>query len=206
MRTSEKIWKVSLLVAFFSLLSVPSFSQIRFGAQAGVDIIDHKINSDILNTRNRLGFYLGPKMEASIPFIGLGADLSLLYGLHKYKVTDKVNADYDISDYHYLSIPLNLKKRFSVLGLVGVFFNAGPYGEVKLSGGNVKKASDDFKSRNFKMGLNFGGGVQLFKSFDIGLQFRYKLTDDYADDKPGLGDLTKINDKTWSLNLTYFFK
>ena len=115
-------------------------AQLRFGVKGGFDVSSNRINKDILNTHNRLGFQIGGTMELMAPIVGWGGELSVLYG-HQKGDDGKTDAgnEYNVKDYNYLRVPLNLKKKFSVVGLFGVFIQAGPYAEFRLSGGDVEK-------------------------------------------------------------------
>lgn len=190
------------LIAFL-VLSISATAQIKFGAKVGVDVADHKINSSILNAKNRLGFQIGPTVDLMIPATGWGVDLSLLYGYKKYSIDEK-EANVDISNYNYLMIPLNIKKRFSII-IAGMYVSAGPYAAVKLSGGDLKRAGEEFKAKSFEAGINAGVGVNLFSKVDLGLNYKCKLTDNYSADKGDIGNIGDKTYQTWSVGLTYFF-
>lgn len=189
-------------------------AQLRFGLKGGFDVSSNRINKDILNTNNRLGFQVGGTLELMAPIVGWGGELSVLYGQQKGDKDidlkkEGASEKYHLSDYNYLRIPLNLKKKFSIVGLFGVFIQAGPYAEFKLSGGDFKEKGDavkQYKSKSYGMGINAGAGVELLKHLEIGMYYRKSLTDNYGDDKPSVGDyLWKKKPDNWSVNLTYFF-
>lgn len=198
----KKNYLLLLLISFF-LLSIPATAQVKFGLKAGVDVADHKIKSSILNAKNRLGFQVGPTVDLMIPLTGWGIDLSLLYGYKKYSIDEK-EANVDISNYSYLMIPLNLKKRFSII-VAGMYVSAGPYASVRLSGGDLKLAGEEFKAKSFEAGINAGVGVSLFSKVDLGLNYKCKLTDNYSADKGDIGNIGDKTYQTWSVGLTYFF-
>lgn len=184
-----------------------AMSQLRFGLKGGFDVSSNRLNKDILNAHNRLGFQVGGTMELMAPIVGWGGELSVLYGHQKGddNVSAKDNSSkYNISDYNYLRVPLNLKKKFSILGLFGVFIQAGPYAEFRLSGGDVEKLDQQWKSKSFGFGLNAGAGVELLKHLEVGMYYRKSLTNNYGD-KPGWGNIVKKRPDNWSVDLTYFF-
>lgn len=203
--------KLILAISFILLNVGIASSQVRFGLKGGFDVNSNRINKDILNAHNRLGFQIGGTLEVMAPFTGWGGELSVLYGHQKFDidgVKGSSNKDYDLSNYNYLRIPLNLKKKFSVLGLLGIFVAAGPYAEIKLNGGDFKEKGgfEQFKSKSFGMGINAGAGVELLKHLEVGMYYRKALTNDYASDTPSIGDyLWKKKPSNWSVNLTYFF-
>lgn len=195
------------LVAFTGVNTATA--QIKWGIKAGFDVVDHKINTSILNTKNRLGFQVGPTVEFGIPLLG-GLETGLLYGHKEYKTEFKdaalAEGDASISDYNYLTLPLNLKKRWG-LGLAGVFIYGGPYATLKLSGGdfNIKQYTEEIKSKNFGVGLNFGGGVNLFSKVDVFLQYRVDLTDRYSETKADLSNFADKKHQSWTVGLAYLF-
>ncbi len=207
MKTNTKI--IISLVFLLSVINVnTAMSQLRFGLKGGFDVSSNRLNKDILNTHNRLGFQIGGTMELMAPIVGWGGELSVLYGHQKgdddVKQKDVNGNTYDISDYNYLRVPLNLKKKFSIVGLFGVFIQAGPYVEFKLSGGDVEKLDQQWKSKSFGAGLNAGAGVELLNHLELGMYYRKSLTDNYGD-KQGWENVVKKRPDNWSVNLTYFF-
>jgi len=203
---TKLIIKTLVITSLFFLNVFVVSSQVSFGLRGGFDVAENKISKDILNAHNRLGFQVGPTMRFSLPLVGLGIDAGLLYGHKQYDVKNNPE-DIDLSDYNYLMIPVDLKKSFSLLGTLGVFIKGGPFGEIKLSGGDFKNGEGDkVKSKGFGMGLNFGVGVSLFSKLEVGMDYRFKLTDNYEEDKPNFGDyFSTRKDKTWNVNLTYLF-
>lgn len=203
----NKTYIKSLAVVCLLLIGVfQANAQLRFGLKGGFDVSNNRLNKDILNTSNRLGFQVGGTMELMAPIVGWGAELSLLYGHQEFNIKGTKADDIEsakISDYNYLRVPLNLKKKFSVLGLFGVFIQAGPYAEFKLSGGDVS-LEKQYKSKSFGAGLNAGAGVELLNHLEVGMYYRKALTDNYSDSK-GWGNIVKNKPDNWSVNLTYFF-
>lgn len=203
------MFKRSLFALLFAIITLTNINtasaQIKWGIRGGVDVADHKINTSILNTKNRLGFQVGPVVEFGIPLLG-GIETGLLYGHKEYKAEfkDAENADASISDYNYLTLPLNLKKRWG-LGLAGVFIYGGPYATLKLSGGDFKSYTEDVKAKNFGVGLNFGAGVNLFSKVDVAIQYRVDLTDKYSESKGDISNFVDKKHQTWTVGLTYFF-
>lgn len=197
-----------IFVLLLSLINInTASSQLRFGLKGGFDVSSNRLNKDILNTNNRLGFQIGGTMELTAPIVGWGGELSILYGHQKgdKDVLDKENKDkYSISDYNYLRVPLNFKKKFSIVGLFGVFIQAGPYVEFKLSGGDVDKLDKQWNSKSFGAGLNAGAGVELLNHLELGMYYRKLLTNNYGEN-PGWLNVVKKRPDNWSVNLTYFF-
>lgn len=200
--------KKYLLLAIVILSTSVASAQIRLGVRGGVDLASAKISTSALDAGNRLGFQIGLNAEGTIPLIGLGLETGLMYGHKKYKNKEK-EENSKLSNYDYLSIPLNIKQRFS-LGLVGAYLSAGAYGNVKLGGKNLKIFEDtyhSYKSKDFILGMNFGAGVTLLKKVDVGLYYRHQLSDSYKEDGVNIGSLIKSEGKerSWTMSAVYFF-
>lgn len=200
--------KIFLLpVLFLSFLNInTASSQLRFGIKGGFDVVNNRINKDILNAHNRLGFQIGGTMELMAPLVGWGGEMSVLYGYQKgdKNLKDVDDNAYELSDYHYLRVPLNLKKKFTLIGLTGLFIQAGPYAEFKLSGADVKRLDEQWEARSFGMGVNAGAGIDVFDHFELGLYYRKSLTDNYGENQ-NWGNIVKKRPDNWSVRLTYFF-
>lgn len=208
MKTCLKIFTALIILSFININT--AMSQLRFGLKGGFDVSNHQINKDILNTHNRLGFQIGGTIELMAPIIGLGGEFSVLYGHQEgdsnLELKDS-GTKYELSDYDYLRVPLNLKKKFSLLGVLGAFIQAGPYVEFKLNGADFKEKEsieEQWESKSFGAGINAGAGVELLNHIELGMYYRKSLTSNYSDDK-GIDDLLKKKPHNWSVNLTYFF-
>lgn len=209
----KKITSASLksltLAVILSLCATYATAQVRFGVRGGFDLVDNAINDKILDSSNRLGFQIGGVLEVMSPMLGLGAELSVLYGHQEFDVDKK---DYEYSDYRYIHVPLNVKKTFGLLPKLGIFLSAGPYANFKLEGGNLKHLKKEietqYKSKGYGIGINAGAGVKLLDKCELGMYFRKQLTDNYSD-KPVSGSeiIDGLVDKpdNWSLKLSYFF-
>ena len=203
---TNRILSFALLFLLAILNISTSSAQIRFGVKGGFDVINNKLDFNILKASNRLGYQIGPTLEFMVPVSGFGVDIAALYGRKEYKIKDK-ESDATISDFDYISIPVNIKQRFNVLS-IGLFITAGAYGNVKVSGGdikNIKDITDEYKAKNFVFGLGAGAGVSLFSHLDLGIYFRGDLTKRYGDDFIEEGVFENKKNQTWSVGLTYFF-
>ncbi len=198
--------KYLILVLLLFFVSINTFAQLRFGVRGGVDVIQNKMNFNVLKASNRLGYQIGPTAEFIVPASGFGIDAAVLYGRKEYKAEDKQN-DASISDYDYISIPINLKQRIG-LGPIGIFFTGGAYGNVKINGGDIKNAGDvisEYKKKNFIFGLGAGAGVNVFKHFDVGLYFRGDLTKNYSYEYMDADTFQNKKNQTWTVGLNYYF-
>lgn len=196
---------LSFVVLLFSLGISNAEAQIaRGGIKAGIDVADHKVNSDLLKVGNRIGFQVGGVLELNIPFTGFGVETGVYYGNKDYKVDNlAVDATGDIADLEYLMVPISLKQRVSLFGIVGIYFTAGVYGTYGLSGGELTLGGSEYKQKEFQTGMNFGAGVSLIKHFELGMNYRYKFTDTFETGPSN--EYMKVGRQTWNVSLAYLF-
>jgi len=195
---------LGLLAVFFVAGTNVSHAQlVRYGLKAGVDVSDHKINSNIFNVKNRVGFQFGGVLQVNVPLTGFGVETGLQYGNKSYKISND-NGQGDISNLNYLTIPVMLRKNFSILGLTGIYVKAGVYGNIKLGGGELKLADGSkYDQKGFQTGLDTGLGVNVLNHLEVGMQYRYKFTDTY--DQDAVKDFRKVDRQTWTVSLAYLF-
>lgn len=192
------------MVAFLFVLNSNNVNAqlVRYGLKAGIDVSDHKINSDILSVKNRVGFQLGGVLQLNVPLVGFGVETGLQYGNKSYKVSNNDGSG-DISNLNYLTVPISLRQSFSLLGVAGVYFKVGVFGNAKISGGDLTLENTKYKQKGFQTGLDAGAGVILLKHLEVGMQYRYKFSDTY--DQEAAKDFRKVDRQTWTISLAYLF-
>lgn len=200
-----------LVVALGLIISLPSFSQIRIGVKAGVDIDNPTLNSSSFNVKNLTSYQVGPSVEIMLPVsaLDLGIDASLLYSDNRMTVKNLTedNEKQDVSN-RYLVLPVNLKVKANLGSEVFKLYGlAGPYAGYLISGDKIdfSQVGDDVKAKKFEGGLNFGLGFELFNLVQLGANYKVKLTDNYSTDKPEWNDPLNGKSQTWSISAAVFF-
>lgn len=162
--------------------AVPTDAKVKFGVKGGLNISSVHLNSDILKTDNVTGFQIGPMMEATVPLVGVGMDIAVLYSQKGTGValTDGVSTDVKTD---YIDVPLNLKWKFG-LPIVKGYFAAGPYVGFRIGGDKVwdipGNVVGQVEAKSFGAGLNFGAGVELISHLQVGINYTLGLTDNYS--------------------------
>lgn len=200
-----------LVVALGLIISLPSFTQIRIGVKAGVDIDNPTLNSSSFNVKNLTSYQVGPSVEIMLPVsaLDLGIDVSLLYSDNRMTVKNLTedNEKQDVSN-RYLVLPVNLKVKANLGSEVFKLYGlAGPYAGYLISGDKIdfSQVGDDVKAKKFEGGLNFGLGFELFNLVQLGANYKVKLTDNYSTDKPEWNDPLNGKSQTWSISAAVFF-
>ena len=171
MKKSFSILAVMLLVAAAAHAQLP----IKFGVKGGLNITKVKFDKDIAKADNRTGFFIGPMAEFTVPIVGIGADIAVLYDQKNIEVNDTKEK------LQFIDIPINLKYTLGLGDFAGIFFATGPQfsfnvGDKKLFDAETYK----MKSSNFSW--NVGAGVKLINHVQIG--YNYNI---------GLGKTAEVN-------------
>ena len=191
------------IVILISFLLVSIFSAqagIKFGVKAGVNLADASFSESALKPSNYTGFQAGIISEFTLPIIGLGMDAALLYSQQGVKI--KFDDLEKTKKFGTLDIPVNLKYKFGLLDVAGVYFTAGPYASFRLN----ENLKDQYETKSFGAGLNFGFGVELLSHLQVGANYKLGLTNDYSKFHPDFSMLKgdgKV--RVWTVSAAYFF-
>lgn len=166
----KKIIGLVLLAAF--LLGFSANAKFGIGPIAGVNINKLSASSEkIFDSANRAGFNIGVTGEYIVPFIGIGADISLMYAWQESKADyNGVNQSVKSS---FLQIPLHVKYKLSLAGIGKIFapyIYTGPDVAVKLGGSN-----DYFKTKSAQWGWDLGIGLQFIEHLQIGAGYTWGI-------------------------------
>ncbi len=192
-----------ILTLLLASAAVPTDAKVKFGVKGGLNISSVHLNSDILKTDNVTGFQIGPMMEATVPLIGVGMDIAVLYSQKGTGValTDGVSADVKTD---YIDVPLNLKWKFG-LPIVKGYFAAGPYVGFRIGGDKVwdipGNVVGQVEAKSFGAGLNFGAGVELISHLQVGINYTLGLTDNYSVKKLDLN----AKNRGWGVTAAFLF-
>ncbi|MDR0832817.1 MAG: porin family protein [Candidatus Symbiothrix sp.] len=185
---------VLVLVLAVSVIGTAQ-AQFSWGIKGGVNLVkaDFSKLEGNLDTKNLTGFQLGPMIEFTVPLIGVGMDAALLYSQDGFKFGDE---DFKTSS---LFVPVNLKYKLSLMGLIGAYGTAGPYINIKLDNNFI----ENVEAKSFGAGLNFGFGVEILSHLQLGANYQLGLTEDYS----MLNNVIDIKGKSkgWSITAAYLF-
>lgn len=195
----------------FAILCMSAFSLqagVRIGVKGGVNLANASISTDALKTDNFTGFQVGPIIELST-LSGFGLDAAVLYSQQGFEVKELSFKEKAAT----LDVPVNLKLKFSLADQMSIYLSAGPYLSFKLddqvSFGQIQQ---EWSTKKFGVGLNFGAGVELLKHLQVGVNYQLCLNDDYSNgvsitDYEGRLTIPDFNAKTriWSITAAFFF-
>ena len=194
-----------LFVVAALMIATPSDAQVRFGLKGGLNVSDMSLSKEVLESSNRLGFFVGPTLKVTLPLTGLSADISALYNQSESKLDDETITR------KYIDVPLNARFGFGI-GSLGIFAYAGPQvsfnvGDEEFNWTSTESYDNTFQLKKSLFSVNVGAGItvsslQLTANYNIAIGKTGDLS---------LGEIvnnvigTKARANNWQIGLAYFF-
>ena len=224
----KNILSLAVIVAALAF-ALPSQAQIKFGVKAGLNVNSFSVKNLPVNLdkKNRNGFFAGVTADVTVPIVGLGADISLLYdnrcigmgGYEGYDLdTNTPEGDYIESHktFHYVSLPINAKYTVGLSSLASVYVATGPQfswniGDRHWRAGSIDDVEDwqegwELKSSQFSW--NVGCGATVLSHVRIGYNYNIALgnTAEMTVWSAGKDAIKgKLKNNTHQISLTYLF-
>lgn len=206
--------KLFAVVAVAALLSVPSTAsaQFKFGLKGGLNITDMSFSSDVFETSNRAGFFIGPTVKFTLPVVGLGIDASALYDQREAE-TKGVYDEYDNEikqkiKQQAINIPINLRYNIGLGSLAAVYLAAGPQFGFNIGDKNQSLYNDaaEWKLKTSNFSVNVGAGVTLVSHLQLG--FNYNIVCGKTGEVTifdGAKSIVRGRSNTWQISAAYYF-
>ena len=186
---------LSALILVCALITTHTVNaQVKVGVVAGMNL--SKLSYDKVpdcSSGNRVGWYVGPKAQLSIPIVGIGLDIAAEYSQRK------LNTNGENKTYRSVEIPLNLRYQFGI-SLAKVYVATGPQFGFQMGNKSWKTATEDFELKRSNTTWNVGAGVMLFNHLEVGAVYNIALSK-YAKKLNGDGTF-KVN--TWQIQMAYY--
>ncbi|MBP7358285.1 MAG: porin family protein [Prevotella sp.] len=197
--------KITLVLFAIVLMAVaPVQAQVKLGVKGGLNITNMSLNSDIVSSSNRTGFFIGPTLKFTLPVVGLGIDAAALYDQREAKSNDKTIKTQNIN------IPINLRYIIGLGSIVGIYFAAGPQFGFNVGNKNIENNVNTTTTWNFKdsnFSINLGTGVMLLKHLEIGANYNIVCgkTGDVTVTKATNSVTGKNRSNAWQISAAYYF-
>ncbi len=211
---TNRIIKINIVLILVTMLSVPAFSQVKFGVKGSVGLNNPDFNTpdETFNVDNMTTYSIGPSIEAMfLPLAGgsFGIEAALLYNDNRMTIS-RLSGDGEAEEVsnRYLNLPVNAKLKLGLGALpLKLFAAAGPWAGYLISGEEIdlEGIADDIKAKEFQAGANIGAGIELFNMIQVGLNYSIKLTDNYANDIPNWSDPLNGKNESWTITGTVYF-
>lgn len=206
MKVMKKLFTLIVLVAA-TCFAMPASAQLKFGVKGGLNITDMSLSSDVFETSNRTGFFIGPTVKFTLPIVGLGIDASALYDQRESELT---NADNEVTKIKQqaINIPINLRYDIGFGSLAAVYLAAGPQFGFNVGDKNQTLFDDvaDWKLNSSNFSVNVGAGVMLLSHLQVGANYNIvcgktgKIT--YLD---GVESAFRGRSNSWQISMAYYF-
>ena len=195
MKKSFSILAVMLLVAAAAHAQLP----VKFGVKGGLNITKVKFDKDVAKADNRTGFFIGPMAEFTIPIVGIGADIAVLYDQKNIEVNDTKEK------LQFIDVPINLKYTLGLGDFAGIYFATGP--QFSFNVGDKKLFdTETYKMKSSNFSWNVGAGVKLINHIQVGYNYNIGLGKTAEVDSP-LDPVKKIKMKNnaHQISVAYIF-
>ena len=208
------------LLAFFAAMMLtiaPANAQLQWGILVGTNLSkvhfskEMKKNLNNLKSSNTSGFYFGPKVNFTLPIVGLGADAALLYSQKRLEIegNNGTNTVSSSSTFRSLEIPINVRYTYGFSSLAAVYLATGPQFGFNLGNRTWDFKSVDsslealkFKKKNMNTSWNIGAGVKLINHLEVGLLYNFSISKYY---KKAAGEGYDFNGNSFQVQAAYLF-
>lgn len=186
-----------ILVALTFAVGARAEKFMTYGLEAGMNFNSLSFSSEMFESSNRMGFFVGPKVKFKVPLLGFGADVAALYSLNTCNV--EVLGASSTESLSYLEIPINVRYDFKI-SAVGLYLATGPQYNVCMSS-NEKMYAVGLRNTS-TWSWNFGAGVELFNHLQVGINYTMPISN--GGTWYNIGDLD-TKSKTVKIRLGYYF-
>lgn len=201
----KKIFTLAVAIVATVCLAVPAQAQFKFGLKGGLNITDMSFSSDVFESSNRAGFFIGPTVMFKVPILGFGIDAAALYDQRSAELKD---ADKKIKQ-QAINIPINLRYDIGLGNLAAVYFAAGPQFGFNIGDKHQTIIEDEaeWKLKTSNFSVNLGAGVMLLNHLQVG--FNYNIVCGKTGEVTVLdgveSTLFRGRANTWQVSAAYYF-
>ena len=173
--TMKRFWALALALAVI----MPAMAQFRFGVRAGLNVNSLHFNKEIFDENNRAGFTGGVMAEFTVPIIGVGADLGVMYVRRNSQfmqtLADKTTEVQNLNS-DYIEIPLNIKYKIGIPAISSIlkpYIFTGPSFAFLTSKKHIENFVHD---KSCDIAWNFGLGLEFFNHLQVGASYGLGMT------------------------------
>ena len=171
----KRFWALALALTVI----MPAMAQFRFGVRAGLNVNSLHFNKEIFDENNRAGFTGGVMAEFTVPIIGVGADLGVMYVRRNSQfmqtLADKTTEVQNLNS-DYIEIPLNIKYKIGIPAISSIlkpYIFTGPSFAFLTSKKHIENFVHD---KTCDIAWNFGLGLEFFNHLQVGASYGLGMT------------------------------
>ena len=203
------------LLAACILLALPASGQskLRFGFEGGLNVTKASLSTDVFNSSNRMGFYIGPKLKFTLPIIGLGVDVGALYDQRESKL-ESSTAGSETFKQENVIVPVTVRYTMGIGNIAGIYLAAGPQlgfnvGDESFSWTDKASYERTFQLKKSNFSFNLGGGI-ILNHIEINARYNIPLSKtaevtSVSNVAEGVQDNFNSKSNTWQIGLAYYF-
>jgi len=205
----------TLFIAFCLMITHTVNAQVKFGIVGGLDLTKVSYNKlPDMSSDNRAGWFIGPKVEFTVPVVGIGIDAALEYsqrrmnnntGIYNGETTASAEEITTSKYYRSIEIPINLRYQIGFQSIAAVYFVTGPQFGFQVGNKDwyvVDQTSFEWKKSN--VSWNFGAGVKLINHIEVGVGYNLALTK-FAKFTGVGSDDASFKANSWQIQMAYLF-
>lgn len=205
----KKAISIIAVVAAF-VMAVPAQAQVQFGVKAGLNVNKVSLNDvgTTLDGENRTGFFAGITADFTLPMVGFGADVSVLYD---NKVAGTSVGDKEINKtLHYIDIPINVKYTIGFSSLASVYVATGPQFAFNVGDRSwaLSELNSNWELKTSEFSWNVGAGITVRSHIRLGYNYNIAVGKTAELKVSALGqDIVKgkLKNNSHQISLTYLF-
>ncbi len=205
----KKAISIIAVVAAF-VMAVPAQAQVQFGVKAGLNVNKVSLNDvgTTLDGENRTGFFAGITADFTLPMVGFGADVSVLYD---NKVAGTSVGDEEINKtLHYIDIPINVKYTIGFSSLASVYVATGPQFAFNVGDRSwaLSELNRNWELKTSEFSWNVGAGITVRSHIRLGYNYNIAVGKTAELKVSALGqDIVKgkLKNNSHQISLTYLF-
>ena len=180
------------LIVAIVFLAVPAamFGQFRYGPVAGVNINTLKFKQDLIDINTVVAGQAGVQAEMMFPGIGFGIDFGLLYNMEGANVDLGSRKIWSSDGFkktdvtlHMIQIPFHLRFKWTRMNgiedYIAPFVYGGPDFSFMVAHNSIKGNAgvpNPFNYAGGDLGLTAGGGFELYKRWQVSVQYTWGMT------------------------------
>ena len=203
--TMKRFWALALALAVI----MPAMAQFRFGVRAGLNVNSLHFNKEIFDENNRAGFTGGVMAEFTVPIIGVGADLGVMYVRRNSQfmqtLADKTTEVQNLNS-DYIEIPLNIKYKIGIPAISSIlkpYIFTGPSFAFLTSKKHIENFVHD---KTCDIAWNFGLGLEFFNHLQVGASYGLGMTKAFqAVNLAGDGAGSEGKNRYWTVTAAWLF-
>ena len=196
-----------MMLAMALMFASNADAQVKFGLKGGMNITRLSFDSNVFNSSNKMGFFIGPMVKFTVPLVGLSFDAAALYDQKEAEVsntgdtggTSKVKM-------RYVDIPVNVRYGWGLSSLANIFLFAGPQWSYNVGDKEISWGNNKLSLSKSNMSVNVGAGVTLLKHLQISANYNIACGKKaVAVEDNTTHESAVSNNNTWQIALGYYF-